>query len=209
MSQSDVLGGGSSEGESMEEALAGPAFVRVSDAGQSDACVAEAAKSDPQAFGELYERYYGRVYSYAYHRLGDVADAEDVTALVFMKALESLPSYQSRGCSFAPWIFRIARNAVIDQYRRKRKQVTLDGVDHESRDGDPVGNVLGRERREELRRLVSHLSAEQRDVVLMRYAADLTFAEIADVLNKNEAAVRMLLHRGLRKMKAVLDDERL
>jgi RNA polymerase sigma-70 factor (ECF subfamily) len=67
--------------------------------------------------------------------------------------------------------------------------------------------VLRAERRDELRSLLTHLSSDQRDVVVMRYAADLSFPEIAAALNKNEAAVRMLLHRGLRKMKAVMDDE--
>jgi len=209
MSRFDVLPNEASEGESMEDALVRRGLVGQSDVIPCDGHVAEAAKSDPQAFAELYERYYLRVYRYTYHRLGNAADAEDVTAMVFMKALEALPSYHSTRNSFAPWLFRITRNAVVDQYRRGRRQVALGDLDHESSDGDPVGDVLGKEQREELRLLITHLSPEQREVVLMRYAADLTFGEIAEALKKNEAAVRMLLHRGLRKMKAVLDNGRL
>lgn len=188
----------------MEDALVSRTCAETQDVPGSDAQIAEAAKSDPQAFGELYERYYARVYRYTYHRLGNVAEAEDVTGAVFIKALEALPSYQTRRGSFAPWLFRITRNAVIDQYRRRRRQVTLQDVDHEPGEDDPMRDVLGKERREELHALVASLTAEQRDVVLMRYAADLTIAEIAEVVEKNEAAVRMLLHRGLRKMKAAL-----
>jgi RNA polymerase sigma-70 factor (ECF subfamily) len=191
----------------MEDALDGRAFMTASEREASDALVAEAAKTDPHAFGELYERYYDRVYRYIYHRLGNPADAEDITALVFMKALEGLPSYHCNVNGFAPWLFRITRNAVVDHYRRRRKQCSLDQAEHESGSEDPVSDVLHSERREELQMLVAHLSPEQRDVVLMRYAADLTFAEIAVIVKKNEAAVRMLLHRGLRKMKAVMDDE--
>jgi RNA polymerase sigma-70 factor (ECF subfamily) len=172
-----------------------------------DALIAEAAKSDPGAFGELYERYHTRVYRYVYHRLGNQADAEDVTALVFMKALEALPSYQPRRNGFAPWIFRITRNAVIDHYRRQRKQSALEDAEHITDFADPMGVALRNEERIELHALLEHLSPDQRDVVLMRYAADLTFPEIASSLKKNEPAIRMLLHRGLRKLKAVLDDE--
>lgn len=189
----------------MEDALS-VAFAAEVEADDGDAAVAEAAKSDLGAFGELYERYYARIYRYVFHRVGNSVDAEDVTAVVFMKALEALPSYQSRRNGFAPWIFRIARNAVVDHYRRRRKQSSFDELDGEAREGDPIVNALGNERREELRMLVRHLSAEQRDVILMRYAADLSFGEIAATLKKKEPAIRMLLHRGLKKLKAVMDE---
>jgi RNA polymerase sigma-70 factor (ECF subfamily) len=206
MSVSDVVPSGNSEGERMEDALDNRAFILHTDQENGDALIAEAAKTDPGAFGELYERYYARVYRYIYHRVGNVADAEDITALVFMKALEALPGYQSRRNGFAPWLFRIARNAVVDHYRRKRKQSPLEAIEHHSSDADPVGDVLGGERRAELSRLVAKLSADQRDVVLMRFSADLSFSEIAAAMSKNEPAIRMLLHRGLRKLKAVIDD---
>lgn len=193
----------------MEAALERSAFTAQSDAETDDAILAEAAKTDVCAFGELYERYYARIYRYTYHRLGHAADAEDVTALVFMKALEALPSYQSGRSGFAAWIFTITRNAVVDHYRRKRKQYPLDEIEHDSSGHDPISDVLINEQRTELHMLITHLSPEQREVVLMRYAAELTFSEIAATLKKNEAAVRMLLHRGLRKLKAVMDDERL
>jgi RNA polymerase sigma-70 factor (ECF subfamily) len=190
----------------MEEALAATGYAL--EAGEDpDALLAESAKTDASAYGELYERYYLRVYRYVYHRVGHTSDAEDITALVFMKALEALPSYRSRHNGFAPWLFRIARNCVVDYYRRRRKQNPLDVVAHHAADADPIGQVLGREQRIELHNLMYELSSDQRDVVLMRYAADLSFPEIAATLGKKEPAVRMLLHRGLRKLKAVMDDE--
>lgn len=191
----------------MEDALEDRAFIHQSDVEANDAHIAEAAKSDPRAFGELYELYYTRVYRYVYHRVGNNHDAEDITAVVFMKALEAIPSYQSGRNGFAPWVFRITRNTVVDYYRRQRKQDPLDEIEHEADVADPVSDALESERREELHRVIQCLSADQRDVVLMRYAADLTFAEIADSMKKSEAAVRMVLHRGLRKMKAVMNDE--
>lgn len=192
----------------MEEALDARGFLAAVTVDSAEAEIVEAAKTDPMAFGELYERYYVRVYRYIYHRVGHASDAEDVTGLVFMKALEGLPSYRQRGNGFAPWLFRIARNAVIDHYRRRRPQATLDQLLFAPDEADPVGDVLGKERRNELARLVEHLSADQRDVVLLRYASDLSFSEIATIVQKNEAAVRMLLHRGLKKLKVVLGDGR-
>lgn len=206
MGLSDVLGSGNSEREDVEDALEHRAFVLRSDVESEDGALAEWAKTDPGAFGELYERYYHRVYRYVYHRVSHTSDAEDITALVFVKALEALPSYHPGRNGFAPWLFRITRNSVIDHYRRRRNQTTLDGLEEQADDHDTVGQVLGNERRQELGDLVEHLSPEQRDVVLMRYAADLSFPEIAAVMKKNEPAIRMLLHRGLRKLKAVLDD---
>lgn len=190
----------------MEDAITSRAFTAPSDSEEDDALMAEAARSDAHAFGRLYERYYTRVYRYVYHRVGNVSDAEDISAIVFMKALEGLPSYKPRRGSFAPWLFRITRNAVVDHYRRDRKQGTLDGLDHAARDGDPVLHALGSESARELHALIQSLSPEQQEVILLRYSADLSFSEIAQTLNKNEPAIRMLLHRGLRKLKTVMDD---
>jgi RNA polymerase sigma-70 factor, ECF subfamily len=206
MSAFRVVANDDTEGERMESALDVRSLQADVWAVDGDAALAEAAKIDRQAFGELYERYYTRVYRYVYHRLGNPTEAEDITALVFIKALEALPSYQSRRNTFAPWIFRITRNAIIDHYRRRRFQTSIDDLEHHSSDSDPTGYVLDRERSEELGALVRHLSDEQRDVVLLRFAGDLSFAEIGSVLKKNEPAVRMLLHRGLRKMKSVMDN---
>lgn len=206
MSASHVVEGNELEGERLENALDARSLSAEMHLVNGDAALAEAAKTDRGAFGELYERYNLRVYRYVYHRLGDSSDAEDITALVFMKALEALPTYQARRNTFAPWLFRITRNAVIDHYRRRRFQSSLDEVHQYSSGSDPANRVLEWERQEEIGALVSHLSDDQRDVVLLRFAGDLSFAEIGAVLNKNEPAVRMLLHRGLRKMKTVLEN---
>jgi RNA polymerase sigma-70 factor (ECF subfamily) len=206
MSAFRVVADDESEGERMESALNAHSLSAETWVADGDAALAEAAKADRLAFGELYERYYTRVYRYVFHRLGNPTEAEDITALVFMKALEALPSYQSRRNTFAPWIFRITRNAIIDHYRRRRFQTSIDDLEHHSNDSDPARYVLDCERTEELGVLVQHLSDDQRDVVLLRFAGDLSFAEIGSVLNKNEPAVRMLLHRGLRKMKLVIEN---
>lgn len=206
MTATRVVAHDEAEGERLDYAPDARSLVEEADAGNGEAALAEAARSDRYAFGELYERYYARVYRYVYHRLGNAPDAEDITALVFMKALEALPSYHPRRNTFAPWLFRITRNAVIDHFRRRRFQSSIDELEHQSSEVDPAGHVLERERREELGALVAHLSPDQREVVLLRFAGDLSYAEIGAVLKKKEPAVRMLLHRGLRKLKTVIED---
>lgn len=206
MTAFDVLPVDDPEEESMEEALTVPRLVARRDGEDSDSLLAEAARSDSSAFGELYERYYLRVYRYVYHRVGNASDAEDLTALIFMKALEALAGFKPRHNGFAPWLFRIARNAVVDHYRRGRRHSPLEGIEQQAPEADPAGQVLHDERSAELVILMEHLSTDQRDVVLMRYVSDLSFTEIAAALGKKEPAVRMLLHRGLRKLKAVMDN---
>ena len=204
MSSFDVLRGGRSERERMEAALDGRGLIAERELGSADVLLAQAAKSDPRAFEELYERYYARVYRYVYHRVGHEKDAEDITAVVFMKMLEALPTYRARQGLFAPWLFRIARNAVVDHYRRKRQHGPLEDLHDDSGSSDPLARALGNERREELYLLVQHLSTDQKEVVLMRFAGDLSFPEIAETLKKTEPAVRMILHRALRKLKEVM-----
>lgn len=189
----------------MEDAFHARAFIRE-DTETDDAVIAEAARSDVGAFGDLYERYYPRVYRYVYHRTGNVAEAEDVTAVVFMKAMEGMAGYQARRGGFAPWLFRIARNAVVDHYRRVRSSEPLEDDGRHASGDDPAAQVLRGERTDELNGLVNLLSPDQREVVLLRFAADLGYGEIAAATGKNEPAVRMLLHRALRKLRTVIDD---
>jgi RNA polymerase sigma-70 factor (ECF subfamily) len=202
----NVLANERSHEERMEDALEPRAFSLTVEHEAEDALIAEAALVDAAAFGILYERYYPRVYRYVFHRVGNTADSEDITALVFMKALEGLSSYQPGRSGFAPWLFRITRNSVVDHYRRARRQVALEEAEHHEGSADPSSAVLGAERVRELRDLMLTLSPEQREVVLLRYSAELSFAEIAATLKKREPAVRMLLHRGLRKLQVVMSN---
>src|SRR5690349_25077191 len=89
----------------------------------------EAAKGgDPEAFGSLFDHFYGPVYRYVAARVSRPSDAEDLTQLVFVKALEALPRYEARGIPFGGWLFRLARNAIIDQIRTRREHLSLVAV---------------------------------------------------------------------------------
>src|SRR6476469_10942992 len=90
--------------------------------------VAAAKAGDPEAFGSLFDAYYGPVYRYVASRVGRPSDAEDLTQLVFVKVLEALPRYEPRGVPFGGWLFRLARNAVIDFVRTRHDHAELEAV---------------------------------------------------------------------------------
>src|SRR5512143_576975 len=98
------------------------------DDGAVDRLVAAAQAGDPDAFGGLFDRYYVPVYRFVAARIGRPSDAEDLAQLVFVKALEALPRYEARGVPFGGWLFRLARNVVIDHVRTRREHATLDIV---------------------------------------------------------------------------------
>lgn len=159
-----------------------------------------AARSDPAAFAELYRRYVARVYRYLFSFLGDAQETEDLTATVFTAAWESLPRYREQG-NFAAWLFRIARNKTNDFYRRRKPQVSLDQVGERLReDWDPFAQLELNEALERLSTLVSELDPEHLELLRLRFAADLSYAEIGRLVGRSEDAIKMAIHRLLRRL---------
>lgn len=149
-----------------------------------DAWLVQEAQRRPAAFAQLYRRYVGPVHRYVYSRVGNRADAEDLTAEVFMAALRRLPAYRERG-AFAGWLFSIARRTVAGHHRRARPTACLD----------------------DLARQLARLDEEQRELLRLRYAAGLTYREIGQVLGKREATVKMAVHRLLGRLQAEWEDD--
>lgn len=153
-------------------------------------------------FEELYDKYFEPVNRYLRYRVDSTWDADDLTTIVFMKALENFGKYRADG-PFAAWIFRIAHNVYVDYIRGRREYATSDFMLElaAGSEEEPEEIVLQGEELKKLRQLLNNLSPDYRDVVALRYAGDLRFAQIAEVLGKTESAVRMLHHRALKQLR--------
>jgi RNA polymerase sigma factor (sigma-70 family) len=167
-----------------------------------------AARRDVDGFMLLYQRHLSAVYRYAYARLGNRQDAEDLASLVFERAWGDLGRYRARG-TFRAWLFAIAHRAVVDTRRRQRPPtVAVEGLTDLLVDPipGPEPSALGAEERRTLERLLSTLRPEQRDVLSLRFFADLRYDEIAVVLGKREPAVKMVAYRALEALRRRYDD---
>lgn len=165
---------------------------------QEDARLVRAAQRDRAAFADLYDRYVARVYRYLYSRIGDVHEAEDATAQVFAEALAGLDGYREQG-RFAPWLFSIARRRAADHHRRRGHAPLSDALTRPS-DDDPLATVVHEEDLRRLASLLRELDEGAQELLRLRYAADLTYGEIGRLVGRSEDAVKMAIHRLLRRL---------
>jgi RNA polymerase sigma-70 factor (ECF subfamily) len=161
------------------------------------------AQTDAQAFGALYDRYVQRVYRYCLYRTNNVHEAEDLTAQIFLAALEGLPRYRHDGY-FAAWLFTIARNKVAE-YHRRAPHEPLDESRLTPIHMDMELTVEKSQRSEKLLRLIQALAEDEWDLIHLRYVAELSFAELAKSLHKNEDAVKKMLYRLVARLKLEME----
>jgi RNA polymerase sigma-70 factor, ECF subfamily len=163
---------------------------------------------DPDALGTIYERYYQGIYRYVYYRVSDSALAEDLTGDIFLKMLHGIQSYSIQGVPFSAWLYRIARNRVIDHMRRQPEKTDLPleeaRVESIASSDTDLENAL---QREELLKAVQVLTADQRQVIILKFIDDLDNATIAKVLGKTEGAVKSLQHRALDTLRHYINQE--
>ena len=176
-----------------------------------DRAAVRAAQRDRRAFEVLYRRYLDRVYAYAFYALGDHHDAEDATERTFLAAMRGIGAYRDTGAGFRAWLFRIAHNTVANAHRtrrRRRLERLPDGWDRVAPNADPATVVARAEEGRRVLRAVRQLPDDRRQVVLLRFVDGLSAAEIGVVLGRSPGAVRVLLHRSLRELAAMLDETR-
>ena len=166
------------------------------------------AKTDAEAFGDLYQRYVNRIYNYHYRHTSSRTEAEDLTSRTFYRALRSLHSYRETGAPFQAWLFRIAHNLVVNWYRdhANHPTVTMDGDDYtslraqmipaEAAEG-PEASLATKEQRVVLLRAVSRLPEERKTLIILKFVEGMTNVEIGEVLGRTEGAIKALYHRTL------------
>jgi RNA polymerase sigma-70 factor (ECF subfamily) len=166
----------------------------------------EAAKRDPEAFGELYDDYFEKIYGYIYRKTGDRQWAEDLTAETFTKALANINRYTHTGQPFVAWLYRIAANLVTDHYRAKRPVTPLEEIDLPASGDGPEEAALRWDEQQRIAKAIETLSSDQQDVILLRFSSGLKLREIAQVVGKTEGAVKALMFRALGGLKGKLSE---
>ena len=172
-----------------------------------DELAVSAASGDVESVARLYDVLVGPIYRYVLLRVRRREDAEDLTQLVFERVVGSLPRYRPTGTPFEAWVFRIARNAVIDHVRRARTHEPLneDGLVHGA-DGVEDLSVRGEEIRE-LRAAVAILTPDQQEALALRFAAGLSAEEAAQVMGRRAGTVRGLTFRAIGSLRRMLNGD--
>ena len=170
--------------------------------------VKQAQAGDQAAFAELYEMYYDPIYRYVSFKCGNRIEAEDLSGEVFVKMIESIHTFKFRGFPFTSWLYRIAHNVVVDNFRRKgrRPTVPLDNAINAASDAHSDLERLA-EISLTMREVViamDNLTDLQKEVVTLRFAAGLSIAETAKAVGRKENAVKALQHAGIRKLRDIL-----
>jgi len=167
--------------------------------------VRRAKEHDQIALTQLYEENFDKIYRYIVLKIGDRAEAEDMTQQVFLNALKSISSYKWKGMPFSAWLFRIAHNQVVDHYRRKSRSTTVpldeniaSGYDNPGREAERKMEI------EEMNRATKQLTNAQQEVISLRFAGELSIAEVARVMRKSEGAIKALQHAAIISLRKIM-----
>jgi RNA polymerase sigma-70 factor (ECF subfamily) len=173
------------------------------------ALVRAAVAGDADAYGRLYVRHLDAIYRYVRFRVGNAADAEDLTEQVFLKAWEAIAGYRARGVPFASWLYRIAHNVVVDHHRQRAPEamapVQEEGMAASDRRGT-VEQVIESGELAALAAAISRLPEEQQQVVVLRFIEGLSHAEVARIIDKSPGACRVIQHRALAALHRLLTE---
>lgn len=160
---------------------------------------------DPAALGELYDRYAAKMYAYIYRRVGDAAQAEDLTSELFLRVLQAVQNERAWRDSFVAWLYRIAHNLVVDTYRRRPPPlVALDDLPLQSDAEDPAEVVQEAADRTRLRAAIGRLTSDQQQVLALRFGEGLTAKETAVIMDKTTGAVEAMQHRALAALRRIM-----
>jgi RNA polymerase sigma-70 factor, ECF subfamily len=167
----------------------------------------QAMAGDKAAFGALYERYLAEIYRYVLLRVSDEREAEDITADTFLKTWTALPRLSKKRAtirSFRHWLYRVAKNLVIDYYR-KRKPAALPEV--LLSEGAWVGTLVEEHgQAQELARAIGQLSPDYQQILILRFVNDFSHADCAAVMGRTRGQTRVLQYRALKKLREIMDE---
>lgn len=168
--------------------------------------VEKAADGDVESFGELYGIYLGRIYRYVFYQVNNKTTAEDLTEEIFLKAWEGISKFKWKGVPFVAWLYRIARNHVIDYFRTSKQQQSLD-EELEGHDNNPEQEADNKQTQRMLSKAILSLPQQQRQIILLKFVEGLENCEIAQIIRKSQGAIRITQMRALESLRRKLKKE--
>lgn len=170
--------------------------------------IARAQRGDSAATSVIYQTYVPLIYRYVAYRVGSDEDAEDITAEVFVRMVESLGNYTDTGAPFEAWLYRIAAARVADFYRKRKRRTHVELTDNLVSDGmEPEESMLDDQETSQLREAVRHLAEEEQTILIMRFVERKSHYEVAELLDKSVSAVKSAQHRALVKLAGLLGSD--
>lgn len=175
----------------------------------------EKARQDPEVFGKLYDQYYSQIFGYVLKRVANIEIAQDITSEVFFKALKNLGRFRWQNISLSFWLYRIAANQITDYFRKgKREMFSLEEISDPITVANPSIEAELLQAEEELKRhedfLLLHeniakLSFKYQEVITLRYFESKQIKDIAQILGRREGTIKSWLHRGLEKLRELME----
>ncbi|HOV88801.1 MAG TPA: RNA polymerase sigma factor [Candidatus Paceibacterota bacterium] len=170
--------------------------------------VRKAQKGDAESFGIIYEIFAERIYRYIYLKTSSREEAEDLTQQVFVRAWEALPQFEFKKNPFSSWLYSIARNLITDFYRKKKPDFSLDSENalEMPDDLDLTERLIIQDEIRQVFEAINQLPLEQKDLLLLRFVDDLSYDEIASIMNKSPLTLRVIQHRALKRLKELMGE---
>ncbi len=163
--------------------------------------IKECQNGNLDRFAEIYDAYVNKIYRFVYYRTNHKETAEDITSVVFMKSMNKISSYSFEKGTFSSWLYKIARNSVIDYYRSKKDVDDIDDFWNLGEDSNLDSRVDANMKLDEIKEYLKKFSDEQREIIMMRIWDGLSYKEISEITGKNVGALKVTVSRILKKIK--------